>query len=117
MTNGEQAAAGQGDPVDNKNMFVAFRNLQRDAAKLRDLRSERIGQLVRCRGTVTRTTDVRPELISATFLCLKCGLEAPDVEQQLRYTTPTICRNQGHTRVLPWIFNVFFFSDHVRRKT
>ena len=42
---------------------------------------------------VTRTSDVRPELLAGSFLCLKCGLEAPEVPQQMRYTTPTICRN------------------------
>ena len=82
-----------GDPVDAKNLFVCFRNLHRDAAKLRDLRSDKVGSLVRCRGVVTRTSDVRPELLVGSFLCLKCGLQADDVEQQLRYTTPTICRN------------------------
>ncbi|KAH8075599.1 hypothetical protein JL721_1613 [Aureococcus anophagefferens] len=82
-----------GDPLDAKNLFVCFRNLHRDAAKLRDLRSDKVGSLVRCRGVVTRTSDVRPELLAGSFLCLKCGLQADDVEQQLRYTTPTICRN------------------------
>ena len=81
------------DPVEEKNLYVAFRNLHRDAAKLRDLRSDKIGALVRVRGVVTRTSDVRPELLVGSFLCLKCGLAADDVEQQLRYTTPTICRN------------------------
>ena len=46
---------------------------------------------------VTRTSDVRPELLSGSFLCLKCGLEAPEVPQQMRYTTPTICGTPSAT--------------------
>mmetsp|Transcript_21609 Transcript_21609/g.66404 ORF Transcript_21609/g.66404 Transcript_21609/m.66404 type:complete len:815 (+) Transcript_21609:206-2650(+) len=93
LTAGEERRPGQADPVDSRTFFVALKNLRRDADKLRDLRCDKIGTLVRCRAVVTRTSDVRPELLMGSFLCLKCGLEAPDVEQQLRFTTPTICRN------------------------
>jgi DNA replication licensing factor MCM6 len=93
VTTGEDRRPGQADPVDAKTFFVAFRNLKSAPEKLRDLRCDKIGTLVQCRAVVTRTSDVRPELLSGSFLCLKCGLEAPEVPQQMRYTTPTICRN------------------------
>mmetsp|Transcript_1160 Transcript_1160/g.4229 ORF Transcript_1160/g.4229 Transcript_1160/m.4229 type:complete len:832 (+) Transcript_1160:73-2568(+) len=75
-----------------REVFVALHNVG-SAFKLRDLRSAKVGQLVSARGTVTRTSDVRPELLIGSFVCVKCGLEARLVEQQLRYTTPTICTN------------------------
>ena len=61
--------------------------------RIRAMRTDRIGRLVGVSGTVTRTSDVRPELLVATFTCAKCGLVAADIEQQFRYTTPVICSN------------------------
>ena len=45
-----------------------------------------IGKLVSISGTVTRTSEVRPELVSGTFTCEACGTEIRDVEQQFKYT-------------------------------
>ena len=39
---------------------------------LRACKTERLGQLMRISGTVTRTSQVRPELIAATFWCADC---------------------------------------------
>ena len=61
--------------------------------RLRSLRSAKIGKLSQFVGTVTRTTEVRPELFLGTFRCLQCGTLAKGVEQQFKYTTPTICSN------------------------
>lgn len=61
---------------------------------MRDLKTERIGRLSRFSATVTRTSDVRPELLRGHFRCLLCDTEAAGVEQQFRYTTvppPTRC--------------------------
>lgn len=74
-------------------IFVAFTNLKRAPRKLREMNSSRIGTLSLMKGTVTRTSDVRPELLYGSFTCLKCGMQRTDVEQQLRYTTPTVCLN------------------------
>lgn len=38
-----------------------------DTGKIRDLRTNKIGQLTKLEGTVTRTSEVRPELLSASF--------------------------------------------------
>ena len=58
--------------------------------KLRDLRSERVGKLVSINGTVTRTSEVRPELLFGTFKCIHCSQENAYVEQQFRYTEPKV---------------------------
>ncbi len=42
-------------------------------------------------GTVTRTSEVRPELYLGTFECLQCHAVVHNVEQQYKYTEPLIC--------------------------
>lgn len=37
-------------------------------------------------GVVTRTSEVRPELLQGTFKCLDCGNVVKNVEQQFKYT-------------------------------
>ena len=70
---------------------MAFVNLPR-VHRLRELKAENIGQLTSFSGTVTRTSEVRPELLLGAFRCAEHTL-VPDVEQQCRYTTPAICLN------------------------
>lgn len=43
-------------------------------------------------GTVTRTSEVRPELLIASFTCLECDEPFDNVEQQFRYTEPPMCQ-------------------------
>lgn len=61
--------------------------------KVRDLTTSKIGSLIRISGQVVRTHPVHPELVVGTFVCLDCQTEIRDVEQQFKYTNPTICRN------------------------
>ena len=42
-------------------------------------------------GTVTRTSEVRPELFTGCFRCLECGTLVRDVEQQFKFTEPLMC--------------------------
>ena len=75
-----------------KEFFVGVSGLP-DSERLRDLRVEKIGRLVAFSGTVTRTSEVRPELFLGTFKCGRCGTRAMGVEQQYKYTTPLLCRS------------------------
>ncbi|MCJ1402524.1 MCM DNA helicase complex subunit mcm6 [Xylographa trunciseda] len=59
----------------------------------RQLRTASIGKLLSISGTVTRTSEVRPELYLATFICENCRAVVPNVEQIFRYTEPTQCPN------------------------
>ncbi len=61
--------------------------------RIRELSAARIGTLLRISGQVVRTHPVHPELVSGTFLCLDCQSVIKDVEQQFKYTQPTICKN------------------------
>eukprot|EP00976_Prorocentrum_cordatum_P044936 908362-Prorocentrum_minimum.AAC.3 len=79
-------------------------------SNLRDLRTEKIGQLQSVTATVTRTSEVRavairlwtspkrprgvrPELLFGCFECVECGNTIENVEQQFRFTQPTLCKN------------------------
>jgi DNA replication licensing factor MCM6 len=73
-----------------KEFFVGVQGLP-DTERLRDLRVEKIGRLVSFSGTVTRTSEVRPELLIGAFKCGRCRLRAAGVEQQYKYTTPLLC--------------------------
>ncbi|KAF9426494.1 MCM DNA helicase complex subunit mcm6 [Podila epigama] len=64
---------------------VAFYNVPAHEG-IRDLRMSRLGKLMSISGTVTRTSEVRPELVYGTFTCKDCGGVMHDVEQQFKYT-------------------------------
>ncbi|KAG8550713.1 hypothetical protein GDO81_022541 [Engystomops pustulosus] len=76
----------------NKEFYLAFQDLP-TRHKIRELTTPRIGSLMRISGQVVRTHPVHPELVSGTFLCLDCQTLVKDVEQQFKYTQPSICRN------------------------
>ncbi|KAL3812505.1 hypothetical protein ACJIZ3_013773 [Penstemon smallii] len=78
------------DDNPNKDINVAFYNLPL-VKKLRELATSEIGKLVSVSGVVTRTSEVRPELLYGTFKCLDCGSVVKNVEQQFKYTEPIIC--------------------------
>ncbi|XP_040288104.1 maternal DNA replication licensing factor mcm6 [Bufo bufo] len=76
----------------NKEFYVAFSDFPA-RQKIRELGSLKIGTLLRISGQVVRTHPVHPELVSGTFLCMDCQSVVKDVEQQFKYTQPTICKN------------------------
>lgn len=48
------------------------------------------GHLVAISGTVTRTSEVRPELLFGSFKCEDCGTVVKDVEQEFKYTQVSV---------------------------
>lgn len=81
------------DEDDNDREFwVSFYNMPL-LDRMRDLKAAKLGRLVSFAGTVTRTSEVRPELYLATFKCRDCGERIRNVEQQFKYTQPLICTN------------------------
>ncbi|XP_077129153.1 DNA replication licensing factor MCM6 [Ranitomeya variabilis] len=85
-------ARDHGNVPQNKEFYLAFQDLA-TRHKIRELTTPRIGSLMRVSGQVVRTHPVHPELVSGTFLCLDCQTLVKDVEQQFKYTQPSICRN------------------------
>ena len=85
-------ARDQANVTESKDFYVAFVDMP-TRHKVRELSTTKVGTLLRINGQVVRTHPVHPELISGTFLCLECQARIPDVEQQFKYTQPTVCRN------------------------
>jgi len=74
----------------NLEYAVAFFNLEY-MYSIRSLKTHTLGKLVSISGTVTRTTEVKPELLEGTFHCLDCGRVISNVVQQFKVTMPTVC--------------------------
>ncbi|KAJ9168452.1 hypothetical protein P3X46_019973 [Hevea brasiliensis] len=89
------------DDNPNKDINVAFFNIP-FSKRLRELTTAEIGKLVSVSGVVTRTSEVRPELLQGTFRCLECGGVIKNVEQQFKYTEPTICVNATCNNRTKW---------------
>lgn len=75
-----------------KDCYVSFVDVP-TRHNVRELTTSKIGTLIRISGQVVRTHPVHPELVTGVFVCLDCQTEVKDVEQQFKFTNPTICRN------------------------
>lgn len=75
-----------------KECYVSFTEVP-TRHKVRELTTAKIGTLIRISGQVVRTHPVHPELLLGTFMCMDCQTEIRNVEQQFKFTNPTICRN------------------------
>ncbi|KAH7035645.1 MCM2/3/5 family-domain-containing protein [Microdochium trichocladiopsis] len=89
----------------DKLFAIAFYNLPL-VSRVRSLRAKNVGQLLSISGTVTRTSEVRPELSLATFICEACKNVIPNVEQTFRYTEPTQCPNAECGNRLAWQLDI-----------
>ncbi|OQE31658.1 hypothetical protein PENSTE_c001G03937 [Penicillium steckii] len=76
----------------DKLFALAFYNLPL-VSRLRQLRTSQIGKLLSISGTVTRTSEIRPELSLGTFICEACKTVVSNVEQTFKYTEPIECPN------------------------
>lgn len=61
-----------------------------------------LGRLMSIHGTVTRTTEVKPELLLGTFKCLECGEISEHIEQQFKFTEPIRCINENCFNRTKW---------------
>jgi DNA replication licensing factor MCM6 len=71
-------------------------------SKIRDLRTLSLGRLMSVYGTVTRTTDAKPELIMGNFQCMDCNQYVQNLEQQFKYTEPVRCSNENCGNKTHW---------------
>jgi DNA replication licensing factor MCM6 len=79
------AATTDSANLQSREFNVAFYHLPL-VSGIRDLRTEKIGTLMSISGTVTRTSEVRPELLFGSFICEVCNGLVNDIEQQFKYT-------------------------------
>lgn len=89
----------------DKLFALAFYNLPL-VSRLRQLRTNQIGRLLSVSGTVTRTSEVRPELSLGTFICEGCKTVVPNVEQTFKYTEPTDCPNNVCGNRVGWRLDI-----------
>lgn len=85
----------------DKFFCVGFYNLPQ-IQKIRDLKSTVLGRLMSIHGTVTRTTEVKPELNIGSFKCLECSTIFQGMEQQFKYTEPVRCINDKCMNKVRW---------------
>ena len=64
---------------------------------IRDMKSNKIGRLIAIKGTVTKATEVRPELLVGSFTCQLCCAKSGPLDQQFVYTLPKSCINRSCT--------------------
>ncbi|KAJ7752841.1 MCM2/3/5 family-domain-containing protein [Mycena maculata] len=86
------AATTDSANLQSRDFNVAFYHLPL-VSGIRDLRTEKIGTLMSISGTVTRTSEVRPELLFGSFVCEICRGFVDEIEQQFKYTEPALCPN------------------------
>lgn len=70
--------------------------------KIRDLKTGALGKIMAIQGTVTRTTEVKPELFVGTFKCKLCNATSSPIEQQYKYTEPLRCTNTQCQNMVQW---------------
>ncbi|XP_046570289.1 LOW QUALITY PROTEIN: zygotic DNA replication licensing factor mcm6-like [Haliotis rubra] len=76
-----------------KEFYVSFTDVP-TRLKITEMTAPRSGTMLAIiTGQVVQPHPVHPELVSGTFMCLDCRTVMKDVEQQFKYTQPTICRN------------------------
>ncbi|EZF35611.1 hypothetical protein H109_02665 [Trichophyton interdigitale MR816] len=89
----------------DKVFTLAFYNLPL-VSRLRQLRTAQIGTLSSISGTVTRTSEVRPELALGTFICGNCNNVCPDIEQSFKFTEPTQCTSATCGNRIGWRLDI-----------
>merc|ERR1719445_1873334 len=75
-----------------REFFVSFKN-HPNIVKIRDLKTDKIGQLSTFEGTVTRSSQVR---------CYDCQTVSNNVVQQFKFTEPTVCPNSACENRTNW---------------
>ncbi|RXW24709.1 hypothetical protein EST38_g1197 [Candolleomyces aberdarensis] len=86
------AASADSESLQSREFSIAFYHLPL-VSGIRELRMDKIGRLTSISGTVTRTSEVRPELLYGSFICEVCNGLVHDIEQQFKYTEPSLCPN------------------------
>eukprot|EP01084_Bolivina_argentea_P101843 182521_1 len=88
-----------------KEFYISIHNFDQKY-NLRELTTDKVGQLCSFSATVTRTTEVRPELIYGTFECANCNKLMKNIGQQFKYTEPTICTDPQCQNRREWELDV-----------
>jgi DNA replication licensing factor MCM6 len=85
----------------NRLFLVAIYNLPQ-IMRIRELKCNQLGRLMSIQGTVTRTTEVKPELLVGNFMCKQCNAQVGPVEQQYKFTEPLRCSSDRCMNCVEW---------------
>ncbi|KAJ8142425.1 hypothetical protein OY671_004420 [Metschnikowia pulcherrima] len=99
----DDSTSSSGSTSNERVFQISFFNLP-VTHRIRDIRTDKIGSLMAISGTVTRTSEVRPELYRGSFTCDMCSAVVDGIEQVFKFTEPTACPscpNQSY-----WTLNV-----------
>lgn len=88
------------DIKEDEVFYLAFYGLPLET--IRTLKTERLGKLMAISGTVTRSSEVRPELLQGSFICQLCNRLISHVPQQFKYTEPKFCKNPACHNTNKW---------------
>nr|CAD7446228.1 unnamed protein product [Timema bartmani] len=66
----------------------------RKAVPIREVKADHIGKLVTVRGIVTRSTEVKPMMVVATYTCDQCGAETYQPVSSLSFTPLSMCPSE-----------------------
>ncbi|KXS11015.1 MCM-domain-containing protein [Gonapodya prolifera JEL478] len=102
---GQRQVNGPDETTTVREFWISFYHLPAEK-RLRELRTDLMGQLISLSGTVTRTSEVRPELLYGTFKCLDCGTLVKDLQQDFAYTEPPSCPNPTCMNKEAWNLDV-----------
>ena len=89
------------DFAKDKLFYLSFYNMY-EIFPIRDLKANKISKLISMMGTITKTTEVRPELLVGHFKCDVCKNTVNPIEQQFRFTEPKYCENNKCTNKCKW---------------
>eukprot|EP00922_Rhytidocystis_sp_ex-Travisia-forbesii_P052020 GHVS01077203.1.p1 GENE.GHVS01077203.1~~GHVS01077203.1.p1 ORF type:complete len:747 (+),score=138.57 GHVS01077203.1:123-2363(+) len=73
--------------------FLKFVNGVVKTFSIRNIRSENVGQFISIKGQVTRTSEVHPEVVLASFTCKLCKSTISNVQQEHKLAMPVRCSN------------------------
>ena len=95
------AGSDEASKIIERDFQISFYNLS-TIHRIREMKAENIGMLLAISGTVTRTSEIRPELYKAAFRCGLCKSLISNVEQTFKYTEPTSCINNTCVNQSEW---------------
>ncbi|MFX1598747.1 MAG: hypothetical protein ACFFC5_06755, partial [Promethearchaeota archaeon] len=83
--------------------FARFKNLPTtNHISLRKLRAEHIGKFIMVDGILTRSSEVKPQIIEAAFQCQRCGRIIVRAQEWGPITAPPICDSPSCGRKGPF---------------
>ncbi len=100
--NAAEEAVNSLDVSSSAELSVRFDNPpEEDFVLLRNLRSKHIGRMVPVAGMIKRASQVKPEVVSATFECQSCAQQVVKEQDSTELKSPYKCESCGSRKFQP----------------